>query len=478
MGKVLFAVSECVPFCKTGGLADVAGALPQKLIEKGVDVRVVLPYYKDIEHMYHDKVERIAVGTISLNWRNQYVGVLRMIHQGITYYFIENAYYFRRDTLYGHYDDGERFAYFSRAVLELPRLLNYVPDLIHCHDWHTGMIPFLLNEQYRWDQLYKNIRTIFTIHNLQFQGIFSKHFMNEMLELHDRYFTPEQLEFYGNINFMKAGILAADYVTTVSPTYKEEIQYPFFGERLEGLLQHLNGKLYGIINGIDDNLYDPYNDNLISKKYNSSKIHLKYKNKEELQKHLALPVNKDVPIIAMVTRLTKQKGLELVRHVFHDIMKNDIQLIILGTGDNEFERFFLQMTAEYPSKVKYYNGFNEPLAHQIYAGSDMFLMPSLFEPCGLGQMIAMRYGSVPIVRETGGLNDTVHSYDEQKRLGNGFTFKHFNAHDMLFSIERALSYYKQPQIWKIIVKEAMTEDNSWTHSAKEYIRIYERLLTR
>lgn len=473
--NVLFAVSECVPFIKSGGLADVAGALPKELKKQGIDAHVMLPNYGSIPAKYKDQFTFFTSFTVDVGWREQYCGLLHAEFDGVHYYLIDNEYYFKRDSMYGHYDDGERFGYFARAVLESVSYLPFKPDVIHCHDWHTAMIPYLFQQQYKHYSAYKKIKTVFTIHNLQFQGIFPKTVMNDILNLKDSDFTVNALEFYGNINYMKGGIVSADMITTVSPTYKDEIQYPFFGERLDGLLRGCNEKLVGIINGIDDTLYNPSVDELIDTKYDIESIEKKQQNKLALQKHVGLAENSEVPIIAMVTRLTSQKGLDLVRHVFQEIVQDDVQFVLLGTGDREYENFFRRMAAEYPDKVRVNIGFSEEMAHKIYAGADLFLMPSLFEPCGLGQLIALQYGTIPVVRETGGLNDTVNSYDEFNPTGNGFTFKNFNAHDMLYTIRRAVNHYHQKDHWDAIVKSAMTRDYSWAHSAKEYAQLYRTL---
>lgn len=473
--NILFAVSECVPFIKSGGLADVAGALPKELKKLGLDVRVVLPNYSLIPERFRQNSELKKVIRVQLGWRNQYCGILETEHEGITYYLLDNEYYFKRDSLYGHYDDGERFSFFSKAVLECIPHLDFVPDVLHCHDWHTAMVNFLLKEQYQENPMYEHIKTAFTIHNLQFQGVYPRVVMHDLLGLGDEYFTSEQLEFYGNINFMKGGIIASDVITAVSPTYKEEIQYPFFGEHLDGLLRYHQHKLVGIVNGIDDTFYNPNTDPDIAVQYDAVSLSLKQKNKYELQRYFGLPEKADVPVIAMVTRLTKQKGIDLVRHVFHEIMQEDVQFIVIGSGDKQYEDFFHHMAYEYPDKVKVYIGFNETLAHHVYAGADLFLMPSLFEPCGLGQLIALRYGVLPIVRETGGLNDTVQSYNEVTGAGNGFSFANFNAHDMLHTIHRAISYYYQKDIWDALVKKAMSQDYSWRQSAVKYKELYEEL---
>ncbi|WP_141433721.1 glycogen synthase GlgA [Bacillus sp. 03113] len=475
--KVLFAVSECVPFVKSGGLADVAGALPKELLKLGTDVRIILPKYGTIKEEIKNKMVKRVDFTVQVGWRHQYCGIEELEYDGITFYFIDNEYYFKRDQLYGYMDDGERFSYFNRAVLDSLEKLNYFPDVIHCHDWHSGMIPFLLKVEYQNREQYSLIKTVFTIHNLQFQGIMPKGALGDLLNLDDRYFNIEQLEFYGNINFMKGALVSADKITTVSPTYRNEIQTDYFGEKLNQLLIKRSNDVTGILNGIDEDIYNPETDLFIGQKYSKNELDKKLENKRRIQEQFGLePL--DVPLITMITRLTSQKGLDLVKRVFHELMTEDVQVIILGTGDIEFEHFFIYMEYLYSNKCKSYIGFDEGLAHQIYAGSDLFLMPSKFEPCGLGQMIALKYGSIPIVRETGGLNDTVFSYNEMTGEGNGFSFTNFNAHDLLYTIRRAISYYYHKDIWNKILKTAMSSDCSWAQSAFKYNQLYAELISR
>ncbi|MDF0728398.1 glycogen synthase GlgA [Cytobacillus sp. S13-E01] len=476
--KVLFVVSECVPFVKSGGLADVAGALPKELRSLGTDVRVILPKYGQISNQFKQNMEKVNEMTVKVGWRNQYCGIEMLTYDGIIYYFIDNEYYFNRDSLYGHYDDGERFSFFCQAVLESLPLLEFIPDVIHCHDWHTGMVNFLLENEYSTNVDYASIRSVFTIHNLQFQGIFPKEILGDLLNLSDEYFNQEQLEFYGNVNFMKGAIVSSDIITTVSPTYKNEIQTEFFGEKLDGLLRERSDALVGILNGIDDDLYNPRNDMLIKAQYDHSALKNKAKNKRALQRYFGLPERTDVPIISIISRLTEQKGLELVIRVIEEMLSKDIQFIILGTGDYQYENCFHTLAYRYPEKFKVFIGFNEALAHQLYAGSDLFLMPSKFEPCGLGQLIALRYGTIPIVRETGGLNDTVQSFNEHTCEGNGFSFKNFNAHDMLYTVNRAIDFYHKKIEWNKLVIEAMSRDYSWAQSAFKYNRLYAELIAR
>ncbi|ADM39042.1 glycogen synthase GlgA [Bacillus spizizenii] len=474
--KVLFAVSECIPFVKSGGLADVAGALPKALARLGNEVAVMLPKYSQIPERWKKRMEKTAECTVAVGWRQQYCGIEHMAEGDVNYYFIDNEYYFNRDSLYGHYDDGERFAFFSRAVLEAAEAVNIQADIVHTHDWHTAMVNYLLKEEYRKHPFYEQMRSILTIHNLQFQGIFPPDVTHDLLGLEMDHFHYERLEYNGFVNFMKAGIIAADHVTTVSPTYRNEILTPYYGEQLEQVLRYRENDVTGILNGIDDTFYQPKSDPYIETHYDSEHLACKEENKTKLQRRMGLPERSDIPLISMVTRLTKQKGLDLVRRIMHELLEEqDIQLVVLGTGEREFEDYFRYAEFAFHEKCRAYIGFDEPLAHQIYAGSDMFLMPSKFEPCGLGQLIALQYGSIPIVRETGGLYDTVRSYQEEEGTGNGFTFSAFNAHDLKFTIERALSFYRQKDVWKSIMKTAMNADYSWEQSAKEYQRIFEHV---
>ena len=476
--KVLYAVSECGPFAKSGGLADVAGSLPKELKNLGTDVRVILPKYGTISEEFKKEMKKVKEFSVSVGWRNQYCCIEELDYQGMTFYFVDNEYYFKRDGLYGYFDDGERFAFFNRAVLETLAQLNFFPDVLHCHDWHSAMIPFLLRTEYYKRKGYGQIRTVFTIHNLQFQGIFPKEVLGDLLGLDNQSFHPRHLEFFGNINFMKGALVAADKITTVSPTYKKEIQTMEYGEKLEGLLKTREEDLIGILNGIDEEFYNPETDPLIYQTYSIDDFQKKVVNKKEVQKQFGLPQNVTSPLMVMVSRLTKQKGLDLVKCVLRDILQEDIQVIILGTGDYEYEEHLRHVARIYPEKLKVYTGFNEALAHKLYAAADLFLMPSLFEPCGLGQLIAMKYGAIPIVRETGGLNDTVQAWNEFTGEGNGFSFSHFNAHDMLYTIRRAISFYHNEEVWNSIVKQALETDNSWAQSAFKYNQLYAELISR
>ena len=476
--KVLFASSECVPFSKTGGLADVAGALPKALAARGVDVRVITPLYSAIAKNWRAQMEHVLYFYVNLGWRHQYVGIEKLQLNGITYYFIDNEYYFGRPYIYGSGgDEGERFAYFARAVLEAMPLIDFVPDILHLNDWQCGMIPAMLEIQYRVLSTYKNIRTVFTIHNLQYQGIFPIDEIEERVSLGYLAYTADHLEFYGQCSFMKGGLTFSDKITTVSPTYAQEIQTAYYGERLDGLLRARAGDLVGILNGIDTVEYDPLHDPLIERNYTVNTIEDKLANKLALQKELGLDEDASAPLIAIISRLSGQKGLDLVECVLDGIMNTGAQMVVLGMGEDKYVDLFNWAQWKYQGKLAARIEMNGALAHRIYAGADMFLMPSMFEPCGLSQLISLRYGTLPIVRETGGLRDTVTAYNEFTGDGNGFSFFNYNAHDMLYVIERAVDYYKnRPEVWHVLMKRAMSGQYGWDQSASHYIELYESLI--
>ncbi len=471
--KVLFASSEAYPFAMSGGLADVAGALPKALRRRLIGCRVVMPLYSCISEEMRSKMTFITSITVPVAWRRQYCGIFEAHVDGVIYYLLDNQYYFKREGLYGHYDDAERFAFFSRAVLEMIPHIGFTPDIIHCNDWQTGMIPVYLNEFYRDGDIYRNIRTVYTIHNIQYQGKYGHELYSDVLGLPEGRETL--VEYDGCVNLMKGAIQCADKITTVSPTYSREILDPFYSHGLDSILKQFTYKLTGIVNGIDCEVYDPETDPIIYKNYTSETIDLKTVNKTELQKELGLPVREDVPIIGIVTRLVKHKGIDLVKHVFEEIIQADVQFTILGSGEWEFETFFHEMSKKYPDKVGLKLGFDQKLAHKIYAGADIFLMPSLSEPCGLAQMVALRYGTIPIVRQTGGLNDTIS--DSGDNMGNGFTFASYNAHDMQNAVWRALAGYSDRDGWNTLRLRAMACDNSWSASANAYIKLYKELIS-
>lgn len=471
--KVLFAAAEAHPFIKTGGLADVIGALPKALKGAGVDVRVILPKYRGIPEKFTSKMEHLTEVYVPIGWRNQYCGIEHMVYDGIPVYFIDNEYYFGRDGIYGYMDDGERFAFYNRAVLECLPAIDFQPNILHCHDWHAAVIPLLLQGHYRHNPFYSEMRSVFTIHNLLYQGVFPYEVLGELLGLDSSYFGG--VEYYGNVNFLKGGIVYSDRVTTVSPTYSEEIRTPYYGYGLDGLLNARADVLSGIVNGIDTKSYNPATDTSLISRYRSN-LAKKTENKLALQEELGLPVDANIPMVAMVTRLVDSKGLDLLTRVLDELLYNDdIQFVLLGTGDESYERWFKEAAWRYPTKLSSQILFNDALSRKIYAASDIFLMPSKFEPCGISQLLALRYGSIPVVRETGGLNDTVQAYNEESGEGNGFTFSNYNAHDMMFTLRRAISLFKQPEHWKKITKNAFAGDYSWNVSAQQYIDIYNEI---
>lgn len=477
MVKVLFVASEAVPFVKTGGLADVAGSLPKELRAQGVDVRVVIPKYQSIAQEYKDQMRVLKTSNVVVGWRQQYCGVEYLEYDGVPIYFIDNEQYFKRDALYGYEDDAERFAFFCRAVLDMLPQIDFIPDVIHCNDWHTGMVNVMLKTQHGQSELYQNIRTIYTIHNLRYQGVFDKAIISDVLNLDWNVYNNGSVEFFDAVNFMKGGIVYADYITTVSNAYAQEIQYAYYGENLDGLLRSRAESLSGIVNGIDYDVYNPETDQKIFVPFDIENATMKkIENKLKLQEQLGLPMRRDVPMLAIISRLVGPKGLDLVQHIMEELlMQEDIQLVVLGTGEKQYEDFFKAMAWKYPKKVSANITFNDELAHRMYAAADIFVMPSQYEPCGIGQLIALHYGTIPVVRETGGLKDTVKPYNKYTEMGNGFTFANYNAHELLFTIKRALDFYGTTNIWEGIVRNAMKCDFSWTQSAKQYKELYHRL---
>lgn len=475
--KVLFVASECVPFSKTGGLADVAGALPKALKKQGVDVRVISPLYSAIPYEWRSKMDHVLYFYVNLGWRRQYVGIEKLTLNGITYYFVDNEYYFGRPYIYGlGGDEGERFAYFCRAVLEALPQIKFVPDVLHLNDWQTGLIPAMLEIQYRMLPEYKKIQTVYTVHNLQYQGLFPINEIEDLVSLGSLAYTSDHLEFYGQCNFMKGGLTWTRKITTVSPSYAQEIQTAYYGERLDGLLRARAGDLVGILNGIDTEEYDPGNDPHIVRTYGLDSLDAKVENKLALQQELGLEVSEDIPMIGMVGRLSGQKGLDLVERVLDGIMQTGAQLVVLGMGEDKYIDLFSWAQWKYQGKLAARIEMNHQMAHKIYASSDMFLMPSMFEPCGLSQMISFRYGTLPIVRETGGLRDTVLAYNEFTGEGNGFTFLNYNAHDMLSVIEKAVDHYQnRKEVWRMLMERAMKGQYGWDQSARHYIDLYEEI---
>ena len=471
--NILFAASEAVPFAASGGLADVIGSLPHALVEKGHDCRIVMPYYKSIKTAHPELCERLTQVThftVDVSWRKQYCGIYTAVWNGVTYYLLDNEYYFKRDGLYGFYDDCERFVFFSRAVLEMLRCIDFKPDIINENDWQTALIPVFYQVFYKYQQGFQNIKHVYTIHNIQYQGNYGREVLNEVMGI--PLYHMGILEYDGAINMMKGAIETADKITTVSPSYAWEILDPWYSHGLDRILVNKQYKLSGILNGIDTTLYNPETDDLIAEKFSAEKLSGKDACKENLLSELALQEG-DEPIIGIVTRFVSHKGIDLIRYVFEDIVNMGCKFAILGSGERIYEDFFSEMQSRYPDKVSVTLGFQPDLARKIYAGADMFLMPSQSEPCGLAQMISMRYGTVPIVRETGGLRDSVK--DDGNHDGNGFSFKTYNAHDMLDAVKRAKAVYDTPEEWKALKKRAMQSDFSWSASADSYLALYKEL---
>lgn len=477
--KVLYVASEAVPFIKTGGLADVAGSLPKELVKMGVDARVILPKYSKIPEEYKSQMKHVGHIFIDVSWRHKYAGIEMLELDGVTYYFVDNEDYFRRDGLYGYGDDAERFSFFSRAVLNCLPMLDFFPDVINSNDWHAALVNVFLKLEHQGDARYGNIKTVFSIHNLKYQGVFTKRVMDNVLGLDWKYFNNGDLEFHDAVNFMKGGIVYADVVSTVSRTYAQEIQYPYFGEKLDGLLRTRGKDIVGIVNGIDYDVYNPETDPNLFVNYGPETIGKKADNKVKLQEQLGLPIDRRIPMIGIVSRLVAAKGLDLIIRVMDELLQaEDCQLVLLGTGDKQYEDWFRGLQWRMPTKVSANIRFSNELAQRIYAGSDLFLMPSEYEPCGLGQLIALRYGTVPVVRATGGLRDTVEPFNKFNNRGNGYSFDNINAHEMLFTLRAALTNYRDPSIWQHIVRNAINGDFSWHKSAEEYLNLYERIAVK
>ena len=478
MKKVLFVASECVPFVKTGGLADVVGSLPKYLDKEQFDVRVMLPKYMMIPDHFKQNTQDKTHFYMELNWRSQYVGVLESVVDGITFYFIDNEFYFSGMKPYGNiYEDIEKFTFFSRACLSALPVIDFRPDIIHCHDWQTGLVPVYLHDSFQGGEFFRGIKTIMTIHNLKFQGVWDKKTIKNITGLGDYYFAPDKLEAYGDANYLKGGIVYADYVTTVSDSYANEIRMPFYGEGLDGLMNAKANRLVGIVNGIDYNEYNPETDPFIVQHYNAKNFRKeKVKNKCALQEELGLEVNDKKFMIGIVSRLTDQKGFDLIDYVIEEICAEDTQLVVLGTGEEKYEHLFRHFAWKYSNRVSANIFYSNERSHRIYAACDAFLMPSLFEPCGLSQLMSLRYGTVPIVRETGGLRDTVQPYNQYEGTGTGFGFCNYNAHEMLGTVRYAKDvYYNHRREWNKIIDRGMAADFSWSASARKYEDLYNRM---
>ncbi|MGI6019509.1 MAG: glycogen synthase GlgA [Marvinbryantia sp.] len=475
MKKVLFVASEGVPFIKTGGLADVVGSLPKYLNKEEFDVRVILPKYLCMREDLKSRLNYVTHFYMDLGWRSQYVGVLETVYDGIQFYFIDNEYYFSGFKPYGNiYEDIEKFAFFSKAALSALPVIGFRPDIIHCHDWQTGLIPVFLKDKFSEGEFFRGIKTIMTIHNLKFQGVWDMKTVKNITGLPDYFFTPDKLEAYGDANYLKGGLVYADALTTVSPTYAEEIKTPFYGENLNGLLCARAHDLRGIVNGLDYDEWNPETDPLIDRNYNIKNFRKeKVKNKIALQKELGLPQNEKTFMLGIVSRLTDQKGFDLINYMMEEMCQQDWQIVVLGTGEERYENMFRHFAWKYPDKVSANIYYSEAISHKIYAASDAFLMPSLFEPCGLSQLMSLRYGTLPIVRETGGLKDTVIPYNEFEGTGTGFSFANYNAHEMYNAIRYAHSVYvDKKREWNKLIDRAMAADFSWKASADKYAEMY------
>ncbi len=481
MKKILFAASECVPFIKTGGLADVCGALPKEFDKNEWDVRVVIPNYSCIPDKFRSKFEYVAHFYMSAGSyiTNKYVGILKYVMDGITYYFIDNQEYFNCAVPYGDVRyDIEKFCFFDKAVLSMLKQIDFCPDIIHCHDWQTGLIPVYLDNFRFFGEYYRGIKTVMTIHNLKFQGVWDTKTVQGITGLPDYYFVPDKLEAYKDANMLKGGIVYADKVTTVSHSYAEEIKTPFYGEGLDGLMAARSNDLCGIVNGLDYNDWNPDTDYRIAKTFNVENFRKnKPVNKAALQEELGLDKDNHVMLIGIVSRLTDQKGFDLIDYMMDEMCQDAVQIAVLGTGDPKYENMFRHFAWKYAGKVSANIFYSDDLSHRLYAGCDAFLMPSLFEPCGLSQLMSLRYGTLPIVRETGGLKDTVEPYNEFEKTGTGFSFSNYNAHEMLNTVRYAERiYYDKKRDWNKMIERAMTQDFSWMNSARQYEDLYRSLI--
>ena len=473
--KIIMAAAECAPFAKAGGLADVMGALPKELSRLGHEIIVIIPKYSLIAEEY--TAEFILKESVEFSFKGQQknFGVFEYSNSGVKFLFIENDSYFKRDQIYGE-DDAERYAFFNRAVLEIIQREQQPPDLIHVHDWHTATIPFLLKEDPRYASV-QAAKTVLTIHNLQFQGKLSKQTFLENFEMDERYFDEGAVSWEGDFNALKTGISYVDKVTTVSPTYRNEILTEFYGEKLHTFLQEKEQDLIGILNGIDTEVYNPATDLAIEREFDVMNLEEKQVNKRAVQLKAGLPERGDIPLLTMISRLAGQKGIDVLQEVLPSLLaEQEVQFVLLGSGEEKYEQFFKKLAADFPAKAYVHVGFDEAFAHLLYAGADIFLMPSHFEPCGLSQLISMRYGTVPVANKTGGLKDTVIEYDESLKSGNGFLsdFQQDKPYDV--ALNRCLAFYQQPEHWEAIKKNGMEGDYSWSRSASEYAKLYERLI--
>ena len=480
MKKVAYIASECVPFIKTGGLADVVGTLPRIFDKKEYDVRVIIPNYMCLPAKFKEKMRYLTHFHMDIGWKQQYVGVMYLEYEGVPVYFIDNEYYFNGFNIYS--DDMkwdiEKFCYFSKAALSILPSIGFQPDIVHCHDWQTGLIPVFLKNEFMGDPFFWSMKSILTIHNLKFQGIWDRKTIQSITGLSDYYFTPDKLEFKHDASYLKGGLVYADAITTVSNTYAQEIQTPFYGEGLDGLMCARANDLRGIVNGLDYNEWNPETDAQIAKNFNAKNFRKeKVKNKLALQEELGLEVNPKTMMIGIVSRLTDQKGFDLISYMMDEMCQDAVQFVILGTGEERYENMFRHFAWKYDKKVSANIYYSDAMSHKIYASCDAFLMPSLFEPCGLSQLMSLRYGTLPIVRETGGLKDTVEPYNEYEGTGTGFSFTNYNAHEMMGTVRYAERiYYDKKREWNKMIDRAMAQDFSWANSAKQYEEMYNWLI--
>lgn len=473
--SVLFVASEANPFVGTGGLADVIGSLPKALASStDYDVRVVIPLYKDFSNEFRKKLTFLGSFNVPLSWRNQYCGLFEYFYQGVKFYFLDNEYYFKRDGLYGFYDDGERFAFFSKASLEMMKFLDYYPEILHAHDWQSALSVIYLKTEFRYQPKFDKIKTAFTIHNIEYQGKYSKDVLSDLFGISEEFYF--NLEYDNCINLLKGAMVYSDIVSTVSPTYSHEIEYDYFSHGLSTIVSIIADKKVGILNGIDETVYNSSTDKSLFKNYTVDNLEGKSVCKTELQKMLNLPVNNDIPLICMITRLVGHKGVDLLKRVANELLSENVQLVILGKGEKQYEDYFTKLQGEYSTKCRAVIAYNKDLSSKIYSGADIFLMPSKQEPCGLSQMIACKYGTVPVVRKTGGLADSIEPVNLDKQTGNGFVFENYNAHEMLFVLKQALFTYQDKANWKNLINRTMNSDFSWKKSAKEYKAIYDKLI--
>ena len=477
--QVLFAAFEAAPFFKTGGLGEVAGSLPAALKREGADVRLILPKAAALPERFAAKLRHVADFKVPVGWRWQYCGVEELKYKYITYYFLDNEYYFKRDGLYGFGDEAERMAFFAKAVLEAIQYLpDFEPDILHCNDWHTALAPVFLREQYMASPEYAKIKTVFSVHNLKFQGQFGGYLLGDLLGLASGA-AMSQLIFDNDLNYLCGALCYSDRVLTVSPTYAEEICTPAYGEGLDSVFRRRREQLRGILNGIDYQAYNPEKDKYLPARFSAADLAGKAECKAALQARLGLPENPQAPLLVLVSRLTEQKGLDLLLHILQELLQEepDLQLAVLGQGDERYEHDFGWFGNNFPQQVAYRCEFSDDLAHNFYAAGDLLLMPSRFEPCGLAQLIAMRYGTLPVVRECGGLKDSVQPYNRFTGEGTGFGFANYNAHELLFTLQNALTIYREePEIWQRLMGQAMQQDFSWQRSAHEYAEVYKELL--